>query len=68
MAIHVARLPVPLCVFCSNPSLHGHDMRTMSIERVVSDVRMKEELGMTVLLLEDDHFFNDKDHAETDPA
>ena len=37
----------------------------MSIERVVSDVRrMKEEFGMTVLLLEDDHFFNDKDRAK----
>ena len=65
MAIHTSRGCPFLCVFCSNPSLHGRDVRTMSIERVVSDVRrMKEEFGMTVLLLEDDHFFNDKDRAK----
>jgi anaerobic magnesium-protoporphyrin IX monomethyl ester cyclase len=65
MAIHTSRGCPFLCVFCSNPSLHGRDVRTMSIERVVSDVRrMKDEFGMTVLLLEDDHFFNDKDRAK----
>ena len=65
MAIHTSRGCPFLCVFCSNPSLHGRDVRTMSIERVVADVRrMKEEFGMTVLLLEDDHFFNDKDRAK----
>jgi len=65
MAIHTSRGCPFLCVFCSNPSLHGRDVRTMSVERVVSDVRrMKDEFGMTVLLLEDDHFFNDKDRAK----
>jgi radical SAM superfamily enzyme YgiQ (UPF0313 family) len=65
MAIHTSRGCPFLCVFCSNPSLHGRKVRTMSIERVVSDVRrMKEEFGMTVLLLEDDHFFNDKERAK----
>jgi anaerobic magnesium-protoporphyrin IX monomethyl ester cyclase len=65
MAIHTSRGCPFLCVFCSNPSLHGRKVRTMSVERVVSDVRrMKEEYGMTVLLLEDDHFFNDKDRAK----
>jgi anaerobic magnesium-protoporphyrin IX monomethyl ester cyclase len=65
MAIHTSRGCPFLCVFCSNPSLHGRKVRTMSIERVVADVRrMKEEFGMTVLLLEDDHFFNDKDRAK----
>lgn len=65
MAIHTSRGCPFLCVFCSNPSLHGRDVRTMSVERVVSDVRrMKEEFGMTVLLLEDDHFFNDRDRAK----
>ena len=65
MAIHTSRGCPFLCVFCSNPSLHGRKVRTMSIERLVSDVRrMKEEFGMTVLLLEDDHFFNDKDRAK----
>ena len=66
MAIHTSRGCPILCVFCSNPSLHGRDVRTMSVERVVSDVRrMKEQFGMTVLLLEDDHFFNDKERAKT---
>lgn len=66
MAIHTSRGCPFLCVFCSNPSLHGRDVRTMSVERVVADVRrMKEEYGMTVLLLEDDHFFNDKERAKT---
>lgn len=66
MAIHTSRGCPFLCVFCSNPSLHGRDVRTMSVERVVADVRrMKEEFGMTVLLLEDDHFFNDKERAKT---
>lgn len=66
MAIHTSRGCPFLCVFCSNPSLHGRDVRTMSVERVVADVRrMKEQFGMTVLLLEDDHFFNDKERAKT---
>jgi len=66
MAIHTSRGCPFLCVFCSNPSLHGRDVRTMSVERVIADVRrMKEEFGMTVLLLEDDHFFNDKERAKT---
>ena len=65
MAIHTSRGCPFLCVFCSNPSLHGRKVRTMSIERVMADVRrMKDEFGMTVLLLEDDHFFNDKDRAK----
>ncbi len=65
MAIHTSRGCPFLCVFCSNPALHGRDVRTMSIGRVVSDVRrMKEEFGMTVLMLEDDHFFNDKERAK----
>ncbi len=65
LAIHTSRGCPFSCVFCSNPSLHGRDVRTMSVERVMSDVRrMKEEFGMTVLLLEDDHFFNDKNRAK----
>ena len=65
MAIHTSRGCPFLCVFCSNPSLHGRDVRTASVERVVADVRrMKEQFGMTVLLLEDDHFFHDRDRAK----
>lgn len=65
MAIHTSRGCPFLCVFCSNPSLHGRDVRCMSVDRVVADVkRMKREFGMTVLLLEDDHFFYDKERAK----
>jgi anaerobic magnesium-protoporphyrin IX monomethyl ester cyclase len=65
MAIHTSRGCPFLCVFCSNPSLHGKDVRMMSIGRVIADVtRMRDEFGMTVLLIEDDHFFHDKDRAK----
>lgn len=65
MAIHTSRGCPFLCVFCSNPSLHGRTVRFMSIDRVVADVkRMRDEFGMTVLMLEDDHFFQDKDRAK----
>ena len=64
-AIHTSRGCPFLCVFCSNPSLHGRKARYMSIDRVIAEVtRMKEEFGLTVLLIEDDHFFNDKDRAK----
>lgn len=65
MAIHTSRGCPFLCVFCSNPSLHGRTVRFMSIERVVEDVRrMRDEFGMTVLMVEDDHFFHDKERAK----
>ncbi|WP_341988530.1 radical SAM protein [Azorhizobium sp. AG788] len=66
MAIHTSRGCPFLCVFCSNPSLHGQDVRFMSVERIIEDVtRMRDEFGMTVLMLEDDHFFHDKARAKT---
>lgn len=65
MAIHTSRGCPFLCVFCSNPSLHGRAVRTMSIDRVIDDVkRMRDEFGLTVLMIEDDHFFHDKDRAK----
>ncbi len=65
MAIHTSRGCPFLCVFCSNPSLHGRTVRFMSIERVVEDVRrMRDQFGMTVLMVEDDHFFQDKERAK----
>lgn len=65
MAIHTSRGCPFLCVFCSNPSLHGRDVRVMSIDKVISEVtRMKNEFGMTVLMIEDDHFFNDQNRAK----
>lgn len=65
MAIHTSRGCPFLCVFCANPSLHGADVRAMSVARVAAEVRrMKERWGMTVLLIEDDHFFFDKARAK----
>ncbi|MDH5188152.1 MAG: B12-binding domain-containing radical SAM protein [Rhodospirillaceae bacterium] len=65
MSIHTSRGCPFMCVFCSNPSLHGKSVRTMSIPRIVSDVRrMRDDYGMDVLLIEDDHFFNDVPRAK----
>lgn len=65
MAIHTSRGCPFLCVFCSNPSLHGRKVRAMSVERVVREVSiMKEQHGLTVLLIEDDHFFFDRERAK----
>jgi len=60
MSVHTSRGCPFKCVFCSNPSLHGYDVRFMSIPRLISDItRMKNEFKMTDLLIEDDHFFHD---------
>ncbi|ATX82969.1 B12 binding domain-containing protein [Mariprofundus ferrinatatus] len=65
MAIHTSRGCPFLCVFCSNPSLHGRAVRTMSVDRVEAEVkRMRDEFGLTVLMIEDDHFFHDKERAK----
>lgn len=65
MAIHTSRGCPFLCVFCSNPSLHGRDVRMMSIDRVIAEVqRMKDLFGLTVLMIEDDHFFHDVSRAK----
>ncbi len=65
MAIHTSRGCPFSCVFCSNPFLHGNTVRAMSVARVVDEVRvMKEQHGLTVLLIEDDHFFFDKNRAK----
>ncbi len=65
MAIHTSRGCPFLCVFCSNPSLHGRKVRAMSLERVAQEIGiMQERHGLTVLLIEDDHFFFDRDRAK----
>lgn len=65
MAIHTSRGCPFLCVFCSNPSLHGRKVRAMSVERVAQEISiMKKRHGLTVLLIEDDHFFFDRDRAK----
>lgn len=66
MSIHTSRGCPFSCVFCSNPSLHGKQMRYMSVERVKCEVkRMRDQFGMNVLLVEDDHFFSDRSRAKT---
>jgi len=65
MAIHTSRGCYFSCVFCSNSSIHGKKVRSMSVRRVIEEVRrMKEQFGLTVLLIEDDHFFFDKKRAK----
>lgn len=65
MAIHTSRGCPFTCVFCANPFLHGNTVRAMSVARVVDEVRvMKAQHGLTVLLIEDDHFFFDKKRAK----
>lgn len=65
LTIHTSRGCPFKCVFCSNPSLHGYDVRKMSVDRVEKEVtRMKNEFGMNVLLIEDDHFFADIPRAK----
>jgi anaerobic magnesium-protoporphyrin IX monomethyl ester cyclase len=65
LSIHTSRGCPYKCVFCSNPSLHGHDVRFMSLQKVEREVvRMREEFAMTVLLVEDDHFFHNKNRAK----
>lgn len=65
MSIHTSRGCPFSCVFCANPALHGKTVRSMSVERVISEVQyMKEHYGMTVLLIEDDHFFFNKGRAK----
>lgn len=65
LSIHTSRGCPFKCVFCSNPSLHGHRVRFMSLEKVESEIlRMKTEYGMTVLMIEDDHFFHNIKRAK----
>lgn len=65
MSIHTSRGCPFSCVFCANPALHGKKVRSMSVKRVLDEVRrMKEKFGMTVLLIEDDHFFFSKARAK----
>jgi len=65
MSIHTSRGCPFSCVFCSNPSLHGNKVRSTGVGRVINEIKvMKERHGMTVLLIEDDHFFFDKKRAK----
>lgn len=66
MSIHTSRGCPFNCVYCSNGKLHGRNVRCMTIGKVMEEVRrMKNEFGVTVLLIEDDHFFSDVERTKT---
>ena len=66
MSIHTSRGCPFNCVFCANIKLHGRKVRFMSVEKVINEVKMmKDNFGLTVLIIEDDHFLADKKRAET---
>ena len=64
VSIHTSRGCPFNCVFCANGRLHGKKVRMMTVERVIETIRhYKEEYGMTILIVEDDHFLNNKERA-----
>ncbi|MBC8555974.1 MAG: B12-binding domain-containing radical SAM protein [Candidatus Brocadiales bacterium] len=66
MSIHTSRGCPFNCVYCSNGKLHGRKVRCMTVGKVMEEVRqMKNEFGVTVLLIEDDHFFSDLERTKT---
>ena len=66
MSIHTSRGCPFNCVFCANIKLHGRKVRFMSVEKVIKEVKMmKDNFGLSVLIIEDDHFLADKKRAET---
>lgn len=65
MSIHTSRGCPFDCVFCANGKLHGKKVRFMSIEKVITEVKnMISNFGLTVLIIEDDHFLSNKKRAK----
>lgn len=65
MSIHTSRGCPFNCVFCANATVHGKKIRFMSVEKVINEVkRMKDNFGLTSLMIEDDHFLADKKRAK----
>lgn len=65
MSIHTSRGCPFNCVFCANIKLHGRKVRFMSVEKVINEVKMmKDNFGLSVLIIEDDHFLADKKRAK----
>jgi radical SAM superfamily enzyme YgiQ (UPF0313 family) len=64
ISIHTSRGCPFNCVFCANGKLHGKKVRTMSKEKVIETIKYyKEKYGLTLLLVEDDHFLYNKKRA-----
>jgi len=52
------------CIFCASHRTHGREMRYHSLERVKEDIlRLKNEFGIKVITIEDDHFMGNKQRA-----
>lgn len=64
ISIHTSRGCPFNCVFCANSKLHGKRIRVMSKEKVLATIQYyKEKYGLTLLLIEDDHFLSSKTRA-----
>jgi len=64
LSIHTSRGCPFNCVFCTNGNLHGKSIRTMSVSRIIETLyHYKKKYGMTMLLIEDDHFLHNKENS-----
>lgn len=64
VSIHTSRGCPFNCVFCANGKLHGKKVRMMSFEKVAETIKhYYDNYGLTILLVEDDHFLYDKERA-----
>jgi radical SAM superfamily enzyme YgiQ (UPF0313 family) len=52
------------CIFCASHRTHGREMRYHSLARVKEDIlSLKNDFGIKVITIEDDHFMGDKKRA-----
>lgn len=52
------------CLFCASQNVHGHKVRTHSVERIQSDIlHFHKNFGITRFNFSDDHFFWNKERA-----
>jgi anaerobic magnesium-protoporphyrin IX monomethyl ester cyclase len=66
ISIHTSRGCPYNCIFCANASVHGKQVRYMSVEKVIAEIeRMVRVYHAEVLLIEDDHFLNDVKRAQS---
>jgi len=64
LSIHTSRGCPFNCVFCANSSVHGKRVRMMSFKRVAETIRhYRDKYGVTILMVEDDHFLYNKKRA-----
>jgi radical SAM superfamily enzyme YgiQ (UPF0313 family) len=64
VSIHTSRGCPYSCVYCSNGTVHGKQIRKMSAQRVIETVKHYiDEYKLDILLIEDDHFLANKDRA-----